>query len=187
MVALIADNGTCQNSISKAIQVYPNANDLYIAPQIISCGTNSVLLDANIDKMASYNWLFNGYQIGTVRALEVSQIGTYTVIVTDECGSTASAAVAVSLDNDCVFPGDANYDGICNNYDVLAVARAFDLQGNARDIQSMQWDSWFSSDWNSFATDGTNFKHADTDGNGKVSFAEAMALEQSLSSAASTA
>ncbi|MBP7533287.1 MAG: M4 family metallopeptidase [Chitinophagales bacterium] len=177
MVALIADNGTCQNSISKAIQVYPNANDLYIAPQIISCGTNSVLLDANIDKMASYNWLFNGYQIGTVRALEVSQIGTYTVIVTDECGSTASAAVAVSLDNDCVFPGDANYDGICNNYDVLAVARAFDLQGNARDIQSMQWDSWFSSDWNSFATDGTNFKHADTDGNGIVNRNDLQAIE----------
>ena len=32
-----------------------------------------------------------------------------------------------------------------------------------------------------------NFDAADTDGNGKVSFAEAMALEQSLSSAASTA
>lgn len=168
IVALIADNGTCQNSISKAVQVYPNANTLQIAPQIISCGTNSIVLDANLDKMASYNWLFNGYQIGTVRALEVSQIGTYTVIVTDECGGSSSAAIAVSLDNDCVYPGDANYDGICNHYDVLAVAQAFDMQGNARDIQSIQWDSWFSSDWNLFANNGTNFKHADTDGNGVV-------------------
>lgn len=90
---------------------------------------------------------------------------------------TYSLQVTVNACNaNDVWPGDANYDGVANAYDVLAVGQAFASAGPARANASTQWTAQPSLDWNASLFNGTNHKHADTDGNGLIDFDDTLAI-----------
>jgi Secretion system C-terminal sorting domain len=72
---------------------------------------------------------------------------------------------------DCVWPGDANNDGIADHFDVLAIGTAYGVQGPTR-TSDYTWSPQQAGDWIQELPDGTNFKHADTDGNGLVEAAD---------------
>ncbi len=67
-----------------------------------------------------------------------------------------------------VWPGDANADGIANNYDVLAVGVAYGANGPARQNPSANWVGQLCPDWADSLSNGVNYKHADCNGDSFV-------------------
>jgi len=92
---------------------------------------------------------------------------------------TQSYAITVYV-NGCnannVWPGDANYDGVANVYDVLALGLAFGDTGTVRPNASTQYTPQPASDWLNALPSGINHKHADTDGNGIVDWNDTLAI-----------
>ncbi|HKR05338.1 MAG TPA: T9SS type A sorting domain-containing protein, partial [Bacteroidia bacterium] len=77
-----------------------------------------------------------------------------------------------------VWPGDANYDLICDNFDLLNIGIAFNETGPARPGASLSWVAQPEADWNSQFINMINVKHADCDGNGVVNAADTIAVSQ---------
>jgi hypothetical protein len=72
-----------------------------------------------------------------------------------------------SCTDDCVWPGDANNDGIANNLDVLYLGLAYSGSGPERD-GPLSWAPHNASDWPVEFINGLNAKHADMNGNGSI-------------------
>ncbi len=85
------------------------------------------------------------------------------------CFLVASLQAQDCEPTDCVWPGDANHNGICNNMDLLWMGMAFNEGGPMRDDPSFTWTPQAADDWaQTHPMSGTNYKYADTDGNGFV-------------------
>ncbi|MBX2929687.1 MAG: T9SS type A sorting domain-containing protein [Saprospiraceae bacterium] len=69
--------------------------------------------------------------------------------------------------DDCIWPGDANADGIANHEDFLAIGRRLGASGPARG----SFLNWAPHSGNAWSVAGV--KHADTDGNGVVQVGDA--------------
>jgi hypothetical protein len=80
---------------------------------------------------------------------------------------------------DDVWPGDVSYDGVANNTDMLYLGLSFGYSDFERPQASLDWTGQPSLDWNMFISGvNANPKHADTDGNGTVNFADTIAISQ---------
>ncbi|MFK7809460.1 MAG: Ig-like domain-containing protein [Saprospiraceae bacterium] len=77
---------------------------------------------------------------------------------------------------DCVFPGDANNDGIVNMVDVLPVGFCTGVVGPSRDNPSPDWYGQFSEDWD--GPMGAIEKHVDTNGDGEITGADTLAINE---------
>ncbi|MGZ5282484.1 MAG: hypothetical protein ACXWEY_09435, partial [Bacteroidia bacterium] len=69
---------------------------------------------------------------------------------------------------DCVWPGDANKDGIVNHLDILEIGVGFGANGLARTDTSTYWKAQQTTSWNRQTYYGIDYKHLDCDGNGKI-------------------
>jgi hypothetical protein len=74
------------------------------------------------------------------------------------------------------WPGDANYDLIVNNLDILALGIANGETGSVRVAATNSWVEQPVSDWTNSYVTGVNYKHADCDGNGVVDLADTTAI-----------
>jgi Secretion system C-terminal sorting domain len=82
--------------------------------------------------------------------------------------------------NDSVWPGDINQDKTVNLIDGIYLAAAYNDSGIPRVNPSLNWTPQYALDWvNSFSS-GSNHKHADGDGNGKVELLDAAAIAQNF-------
>lgn len=70
--------------------------------------------------------------------------------------------------NQMVWPGDANFDGVANVYDILPIALGYNTNGLVRANASSNWVGQTSQNWLDTFSIGLNYKHADCDGNGIV-------------------
>lgn len=70
---------------------------------------------------------------------------------------------------DCVWPGDANHDGIANHLDVLELGLAFGRSGPIRNTP-LSWAPHAAEIWESNFLQGLNMKHADMNGDGDVDY-----------------
>lgn len=73
--------------------------------------------------------------------------------------------------DDCVWTGDANADGIANHCDLFAIGLALNTNETTRNIPH-NWSPQASENWSNNLPDGTNFKHADCDGNGMIELSD---------------
>ncbi len=79
----------------------------------------------------------------------------------------------------CVFPGDANHDGLANNFDVLSIGLDWGSTGTPRADNSLGWYAHSAADWNNMTPNSTvDMKHADCNGNGTVNGDDVMAITQ---------
>lgn len=99
-----------------------------------------------------------------------------TLMVTNSSGCTDTYIQSVTVDSTCVWPGDANADKIVDNNDILAIGLAFGDSGTARTDTSISWKGNMVKNWLNSYTNGKNYKHADSDGSGKVSFNDTLAV-----------
>lgn len=96
--------------------------------------------------------------------------GTYVDTFTSNggCDSIRTLFLTVLSNNDTVWPGDANSDGVANLYDVLSLGLAYADAGGLRPNANNSWTGQLAPHWaNNFNT-GVNHNHADCDGNGTV-------------------
>ena len=99
----------------------------------------------------------------------------------EELGLCDTATVYLSVGVDCtefcVWPGDANNDGVANNFDLLLLGQYFGGEGPERPNASTDWTAQQSFDWSIEAfpgPDGTadsilaDAKYADCNGDGSI-------------------
>ena len=85
------------------------------------------------------------------------------------------------IDDECVWPGDANFDGIVSSKDIIQIGGVFSQNSNKKRIMALtRWVEQTCEDWgvNRF---NINVKHADCDGNGVVDFLDASVVEKNYS------
>ncbi|MEP7168791.1 MAG: hypothetical protein ABI855_05420, partial [Bacteroidota bacterium] len=75
-----------------------------------------------------------------------------------------------------VWPGDANYDLIVNNYDLLNIGLAYGETGPVRTGGSNSYIAQTAANWSNFFNSAVNKKHADCDGNGTVNADDTLAI-----------
>lgn len=91
------------------------------------------------------------------------------------CFDTLSISGFEVID-DCVWPGDADYDGVTNNLDLLALGLTYGSTGSPRLNPTLNWEAQVAFDWNDTIPGGINYKHSDTDGNGTVNDDDTLAI-----------
>jgi len=129
----------------------------------------------------SYNYQWsNGSTGSTVSICPTQDTSYYTVTVTDGLSMGSTAAIATVIIGKCnVWPGDADENGIANNYDMLALGLGYGNTGPARSGASINWVGQAAGNWtNSLPGLGTNDKFADCNGDGKIDFNDTTAIVQ---------
>ena len=103
-------------------------------------------------------------------------------VTLDEAGQVATGTIIIyllpdgSCDAGCVYPGDADNNGVADNFDVLQIGLGYDYTGAAREDQSIIWYPHPAADWGLAAPSGTDFKYADCNGNGTINAADTAAV-----------
>ncbi len=115
-----------------------------------------------------------------------SESGIFTVCLDlwngQDCADQYCQEITVDIDNqscattDCVFPGDANYDGQADLYDLMTIGVGLGENGPPRPNASINWIPQAAPDWPQFTPSGINYKHLDCDGNGNISTADMLAI-----------
>ena len=75
-----------------------------------------------------------------------------------------------------VWPGDANYDLTVDMNDLLYIGWAYGATGTPRAAASNNWVAQPSTNWAQITPYGTDYKHADCDGDGTVGLSDTLAL-----------
>ncbi|MEO1438008.1 MAG: T9SS type A sorting domain-containing protein, partial [Bacteroidota bacterium] len=72
--------------------------------------------------------------------------------------------------NDCIWPGDTNTDGIVDVLDILRLSNKVGVLDASRFPVTMEWFPYDNPDWlsNLSHPDGVSYAHADCDGNGII-------------------
>ncbi|MEM7369548.1 MAG: C25 family cysteine peptidase [Bacteroidota bacterium] len=74
-----------------------------------------------------------------------------------------------------VWPGDANNDGIANMVDLLNIGLGFGQTGSIRP-GNLNWYAQPTFEWTQTFEGGTNYKHADADGDGWIRAADTLGI-----------
>lgn len=76
-----------------------------------------------------------------------------------------------------VWPGDCNYDGTANNYDLLSIGLYFNQTGTTRAGASNTWVGQASTDWGALQYCSFDKKHADSNGDGVINWSDTTAIK----------
>lgn len=81
-----------------------------------------------------------------------------------------------------VMPGDANFDGVVNMFDLVSLGIALPQQfrGTPRVNPSIEWLPQASADWSDYVL-GKNAKHIDTNGDGIINANDTLAISRNFS------
>jgi hypothetical protein len=121
-----------------------------------------------------YDWS-NG---STVQNQFLTSSGTYILTVTDGNLCTTTDTVNVIASTSCVYPGDADYNGITDNDDLLPIGLAYDSIGPLRSNANIVWIGQYANDWSDTTLLNINRKHADCNGDGIVNANDTLAIVQ---------
>ncbi len=143
-----------------------------LGPSPVICTGDSILLDPG-PGYASYAWSTGA----TSQTVYADTSVAYTVTVTNapyNCSNQST--VTPILDQDCVWPGDANHDYVVDLDDFLAIGVAFGSTGGVRANASTNWTGQPAANWAQTFGSGQNYKHADCNGDGLVHFADTVSV-----------
>ena len=71
-------------------------------------------------------------------------------------------------ESDCVWPGDADRNGIVNNLDALHIGISKDTAGIRRLNTTKSWAPFTAEEWNNISAENINYKHFDCNGDGII-------------------
>jgi hypothetical protein len=110
-------------------------------------------------------------------SLLITQPGSYQVDVLDTVRSrSSSASLTVLYADHCVWPGDADNDGIANHFDVLALGLGYGATGPPRLDQGIDWSGKQAVAWADTLPDGQNIVYANTNGDGIIDVEDTLAI-----------
>ncbi|MEL6650370.1 MAG: T9SS type A sorting domain-containing protein [Bacteroidota bacterium] len=150
-----------------------------ITDSVVDC--NQVYLSSDGSVGTDYIWdLGDGNT-----AIGPSLIHTYAIDGSFDIVLEVSNLCGVALDTVggffspyCVWPGDADDDGIANNLDILALGQSYSSTGTPRPNASLIWNGEAAYDWFNNLSSGVNYTFSDTDGNGIVNDDDTLAIFQ---------
>lgn len=123
----------------------------------------------------TFFWKDASANLGTTQSIIVNSpsISAHSVLVRDSMNCAyGNDSVVVGCNSNCVWPGDADYSGVVDNNDLLAIGIGYGTTGTARLIQGspaqLGWVARPSQNWADTLLTGVNFKHIDCDGNGTI-------------------
>ncbi len=172
-----------------------NCNGITILPSLPNTlqhldmqNSNLTALPASLPPNLEYLMLFNNPALSclpplpmSLWALEVSSTAitcmpNYTNVITAANATlplcipnTCFPALCDGSGTDCVFPGDTNHDGVCNNLDVLPISVLDGQTGVVRQNANTNWYGQPCANWGTWLPN-TNFnaKFADANGGGLI-------------------
>jgi hypothetical protein len=134
-----------------------------------------------------YQWTYNDEFGNTTQVQNVTNehvanaVGVYICITYYTSCNTITHSFEVvdcTTQNDEVWPGDANSDGVVTNSDALYLGLAFNQTGPNRPGATLNWIGQPCLDWTfDFASNNVNLKHTDCDGNGIINFDDTLAID----------
>lgn len=150
------------------------------------CSGKSATLSVNTSQVTNWyatatssNIIGSGSQFITPVLTTGSSASTFTFypeIVNTVCTpSVTRIAITVTVQN-CVWPGDLDYDLSVSNTDLFPLGIYFGQTGNSRINPSINWIGQKSNDWSFAQANFYNGKHVDSDGNGIISLADTLAI-----------
>jgi hypothetical protein len=89
-------------------------------------------------------------------------------VLFEDAQSFGEARIYINVISANVWPGDANYDGVANNIDLLYIGIAYGTQGEERNNPTLQWTEQESFTWPETFNNTASYKHADCNGDGTV-------------------
>ncbi len=101
---------------------------------------------------------------------------SYTVAGTDVNNCTNTQTLSVAVNTSCVWPGDANSDGIADNLDILELGLHYTATGGTRILTSNLWQAFDAPNWVGTITSGKNLHHSDCNGNGLIDQNDTLAV-----------
>ena len=174
----VTDNNGCLNMAVTFLDE-PAELILSLTTGTTSCGSNNGKLFANVSGgLPPYTYMWSNVPgFSLINSISNLGAGTYTSTVTDINGCTILKSTQVTSPgcND-VWPGDANSDLVANIYDILPIGVGYNTMGTTRVGASNNWVGQTSSDWSNTFAGGSNYKHADCNGDGTINLFDVFAI-----------
>ncbi len=156
-----------------------------ISPDSINCLGDTISLLADAPTATSYYWTYwDGYLecddcSETQISLEETPTSTAVIQVEDANGCWNGDTIHIEVEIcDPVWPGDTDTSTVVDNFDLINIGLAYDTMGPLRPGASLAWFAQEADDWAQTNPNGSNYKHADTDGNGTVNADDTLAIIQ---------
>ncbi|MBL7893379.1 MAG: T9SS type A sorting domain-containing protein, partial [Bacteroidia bacterium] len=173
-VLTVSDSNNCK-SINIVSVAQPPKITIGLTVTKITCSQNNgSVVAAAVGGTGTFTYSWSTGAFG--QTISNLSTGSYTVTSTDSntCTTTAEAVVSNNL---CVWPGDADYSGIANVYDLLALGLGYGNQGPVRPGATINWVSQANNDWtNNLPNTTINEKHADCNGDGVINSSDTTAI-----------
>lgn len=129
-------------------------------------------------------YTFTGSNSTTVPVMYIDSFGLgscFSASVVDANGCVAfTDTVCYVCTNQCVWPGDADDNGIADNNDLLSIGLGYSTNGPARAQVNIGWFGHNATNWLDTLPDATNYKHLDCDGNGTINANDTTAIIQNF-------
>lgn len=148
----------------------------FVVPAITNAGGDTLICDGGAAQLtatggATYDWSpVTGLSDPTIAdpIAGPNAPETYQVTITDANGCISTYDIEVDVDTSCVWPGDANLDGIANNDDVLTIGLFYGQSGLARPNASVVWEAQPLPSDLSLYPNWPLMKHADCNGDATI-------------------
>jgi hypothetical protein len=94
--------------------------------------------------------------------------------------SFTTSCTDVCLGDSCVWPGDANSNGVADQYDLFNLGLAYNTAGPVRTPASIVWKGQTAPEWINTFTTGVNYQHADCNGDGMIDADDTLAISRNF-------
>ena len=178
--------GNTSKPATRYIEVLPANDSNCIAGDTITNIINNAICKGSCPMFtaprsgSSYLWS-TGDSTKTIQ-LCVNNDTAISVTITNGSTSTSYMYNITVTQTSCVWPGDANGDGVADNNDVLAIGVAYSDTGAKRSGATINWTGQPCNDWASSFKSGTNYKNADCNGDGTVDSTDLSAVYKNYGS-----
>lgn len=158
----MAKYGTCSSQLNIAVS------------SATVCAGSSASLTAT--GVSTYSWS-TGATTSSITVMPTTSSG-YTVNGTDAANCSYTQTIALNVSQSCqdVWPGDANSDGVADNFDVLELGLHFSQSGPVRATTSNSWQSYYANNWAGTISNGKNVNHSDCNGDGTINSNDTLAI-----------
>jgi hypothetical protein len=171
------------NILSKSIEVFDMNNDGY--KDIVTLNNSAANYTYNI----LYNNGTGNLYVSPQTTLNLINhqlsknisLGDYNNNLGDMAVGTWSGSIVdrhtfILSNPNCIWPGDANANGVANNSDILEIGLQFSQTGAARTPTSNIWNGYAYTAWTGSVSTGKNKANADCNGDGVVNLNDTLAI-----------
>ncbi|MBK8683048.1 MAG: T9SS type A sorting domain-containing protein [Chitinophagales bacterium] len=172
------------------VMTHVNLDDMYLyygTPEIVFIDSDGDETDRKEVAASESNWIYSiigtsdgGFAFcGKIRTTDVMAPEYDHHFFVQK--SSASGDLPACMYN-CVWPGDANNDGIANTDDILSIGVLSSTTGSARDDMSIGWYAHAADSWVDPVIGGDENKYADCNGDGTINDDDTTAVSVNYSS-----